>query len=101
MHHAGTAGAPVYAEELARLTRAKADAAELELAAQRGELVNRAEYQRASQAFDEALRQRLLALPTKLAVHVANQPPAKVCALIEREVHELLAEFARLPEVLR
>jgi len=83
-----------YAEALARRTAAQAALAEIDLGVTRGELVNRAEFERESQAFDMALRSRLLALPTKLAVHLANQPPAKVCALLEREVHELLAEFA-------
>jgi hypothetical protein len=89
---------PIYADELARLTRAKADAAEMELAIKRGELVNRAEFDRKSLAFDDLMKRRLEALPTKLAPVMANQPARKVFALREVEVHELLGEFARISE---
>jgi len=88
----------VYSAELARLTKEKADAAELENKVRRGELVNRREFERKSLAFDDLMKRRIEALPTKLTPSLANQPARQVFARLEVEVREMLTEFASIKD---
>jgi len=85
----------LYAVELARLTRAKADAAEMANHVTRGELVNREEFERASAEFDELLKRRISGVPTKLAPRLAGQTATQAYAILDTEMRELLAEFNR------
>lgn len=94
---AAEAGAPDYAAERARLLRAKADLAEMEAGGRRGELIPGAQVEAAWVAVLARLRQRLLALPDRLAPLCHEETTiAGARDQIRRAVREALDELAAM-----
>ncbi|WP_018264039.1 hypothetical protein [Methylobacterium sp. WSM2598] len=83
-----------YIAQRARLTKARADLAGLELAQLRGELVPADDIEAAWGAAVGAMRSRLLGLPAKTAPRaITLRSAAEVTALIRREMIDILAEL--------
>jgi phage terminase Nu1 subunit (DNA packaging protein) len=95
---AGDRGAPIYAEELARLTRAKADAAELENKIKRGLWVERAVIARQNLAIDTIIKKRFEGMGKKLTPLLTNQPARTIAAILEAEIREILSELSSTEE---
>ena len=94
------AGAPDYSAERARLLRARADLAEMEAGGRRGALIAAAEVEAAWTAILARLRQRLLALPDRLAPLCHEETTiAGARDQIRRAVREALGELATTPVV--
>ena len=89
-----------FAAERARLTRAKADLAEMELQRQQGQLLDRDEVV-AAVAYDLGIiRNRLLAIPPKLAAYLLNIAEPRVAdATVRKAIHEALEELAAEPAI--
>ena len=81
--------------ERSRLTKIKADAAEVEARKVAGELVPAADIQAAWLAVVGAVRSRLLAIPTRTAPRlVALKTAAEAQALLRKEINAALAALA-------
>lgn len=86
--------------ERARLTRAKADAAEADAKRRAGSLVPVDQIEAAWLAVAGAVKTRLLALPTKTAAQLAAiKTPAQCQALLQKEINAALAELSNSPKV--
>ena len=84
-----------FAAERARLTRARADVAEIELAHRRGDLLARQDVDAAVAGAFGRVRARLLVLPSKIGAEVAAVgEPAQAAEIIRGAVHDALAELA-------
>jgi phage terminase Nu1 subunit (DNA packaging protein) len=83
----------LYAEEV-RLTRARADKVELEIAEKAGTLVSGEEVVKIWAGYIHACRARLLSLPTKLAAELAGTPdPIAVEGILKIVIDEALEEL--------
>lgn len=91
-----------FAAERARLTRARASVAELELEQRRGELLARADVDAAMIGAFGRVRARLLTVPSRVAAEVAavGDPPG--CEVIVRAaIYDVLSDLAATtPEAL-
>lgn len=88
-------GVPDFNFERARMTRAKADQAELDLAEQQGLLIRTDTVRKAWAALLANFRARVLALPVKAAPLVAvAESTAEARDILERACHEALSELA-------
>ena len=86
--------------ERSRLTKIKADAAEVEARKLAGELVPAADIETAWLAVAGAVRSRLLAIPTRTAPRiVALKTPAEAQALLRKEINAALAAIAATPAI--
>ena len=86
-----------YQNERTRLTRHKADMAEIERRRVQGELVPLTDVNRAWATVVTALRMRLLSIPTKLAARMALARNAvEAQALITDAINECLEELSRV-----
>lgn len=90
-------------DEQARFAKVRADAAEMENAKRRGELI---EIEAAVDLLETtvmAVRSRILSIPTKAAPAVAGcKTPRQAQVVLEQQIHDALDELASLdPEVLR
>jgi len=86
--------------ERSRLTKIKADAAEVEARKVAGELVPAADIQAAWLAVVGAVRSRLLAIPTRTAPRlVALKTAAEAQALLRKEINAALAAIAATPAI--
>lgn len=94
------AGAPDYSAERARLLRARADLAEMEAGGRRGALIPAEAVEGSWIAILARLRQRLLALPDRLAPLCHEETTiAGTRDQIRRAVREALEELAATPVV--
>ncbi|MEO0957086.1 MAG: terminase small subunit [Pseudomonadota bacterium] len=84
---------PDLLEEKARLTRAQADKAEIQLAQTRGDLVKVDDVERAWSATLRDVRAGMLAVPSRVQQRLAHLTAHDVSE-IDREVREVLAEIA-------
>ena len=82
------------AGEDARLARARADKAEMELAEARGLLVPVDQFSDALNAAVQIMRTRVLAIPTKVAPRVGAKDIAAAEGVIRAEVFEALKELS-------
>ena len=83
-----------------RLTKIKADAAEVEARKVAGELVPAADIQAAWLAVAGAVRSRLLAIPTRTAPRlVALKTAGEAQALLRKEINAALAALAATPAI--
>ena len=86
--------------ERSRLTKIKADAAEVEARKLAGELVPAADIETAWLAVAGAVRSRLLAIPTRTAPRiVALKTPVEAQALLRKEINAALAAIAATPAI--
>ena len=86
--------------ERSRLTKIKADAAEVEARKLAGELVPAADIEAAWLAVAGTVRSRLLAIPTRTAPRiVALKTPAEAQALLRKEINAALAAIAATPAI--
>ena len=86
--------------ERSRLTKIKADAAEVEARKLAGELVPAADIDIAWLSVAGAVRSKLLLLPTKVAPRiVALKTPAEAQALLRKEINAALAAIAATPAI--
>ena len=86
--------------ERSRLTKIKADAAEVEARKLAGELVPAADIETAWLTVAGAVRSRLLAIPTRTAPRiVALKTPAEAQALLRKEINAALAAIAATPAI--
>ena len=86
--------------ERSRLTKIKADAAEVEARKLAGELVPAADIETAWLAVAGAVRSRLLVIPTRTAPRiVALKTPAEAQALLRKEINAALAAIAATPAI--
>lgn len=86
--------------ERTRLTKTRADAAEVEVRKLTGELVPVADIEAAWLSVAGAVRARLLLIPTKVAPRiVALKTPAEAQALLRKEINVALAAIAATPAV--
>ena len=86
--------------ERSRLTKIKADAAEVEARKLAGELVPAADIETAWLAVAGAVRSRLLAIPTRTAPRVIGlKTPAEAQALLRKEINAALAAIAATPAI--
>lgn len=84
--------------ERARLTRAKADAAERDGLKQAGELIAADQIEAAWLAVVGAVKTRLLSIPTKTAARLAGlKTPAEAQQLLQKEINGALSELSRPP----
>jgi phage terminase Nu1 subunit (DNA packaging protein) len=84
--------------ERARLTRAKADAAERDGLRQAGGLIAADQIEVAWLAVAGAVKTRLISIPTKTAARLASlKTPAEAQALLQKEIHGALAELSQTP----
>src|SRR4051812_6403090 len=89
-------GSDAFVQHRARLTKARADMAELEHAQMLGELVPAAQVEEAWAAIVAVMRTRLLALPTKLAPRlVALNHEAVIQDALRAEIADGLAELSQ------
>lgn len=86
-----------YTEERAKLTRAKAEAAEMETRLRKGELHETAEVEQALSTFATNLRSRALGLPAKLTPSLAQMGGDNVGIydLLDKSMRELLEETSK------
>jgi phage terminase Nu1 subunit (DNA packaging protein) len=77
-----------------RLTRARAEKAELEVQEMRGELVRIVDVTASWEALCAAMRARLLVLAPTVAPLVVSKPLAETQAVIQQHVYEALLELA-------
>ena len=95
-HASQGSGSSAYASQRARLTKAKADAAEMVARAQLGELVPAAEVRETWIALVSVMRTRMLAIPARVAARVMMQKTiVEVAALIRNEIYEALDALAK------
>jgi phage terminase Nu1 subunit (DNA packaging protein) len=86
--------------ERTRLTKTKADAAEVEVRKLAGELVPVADIEAAWLSVAGVVRARLLLIPSKAAPRiVALKTPAEAQALLRKEINAALAAIAATPAV--
>jgi phage terminase Nu1 subunit (DNA packaging protein) len=86
--------------ERSRLTKIKADAAEVEARKLAGELVPAADIEAAWLAVAGTVRTRLLLIPAKTAPRiVALKTPAEAQALLRKEINAALAAIAATPAI--
>ena len=86
--------------ERSRLTKIKADAAEVEARKLAGELVPAADIETAWLAVAGAVRSRLLAIPSRTAPRiVALKTPTEAQALLRKEINAALAAIAATPAI--
>lgn len=83
-----------FQEERARLTRARADVAEIELAQRRGELLRREDVDAAMIGAFSRVRARLLAIPSKAAPLVAMTDVNAADATLRKEINSALKELS-------
>lgn len=78
-----------------RLTRARADKVELEVAAKKGELIPLREVEREWVAMTLSFRNKMLAIPTAMATLLADMDkPAEIAATLKRVIDEALEELS-------
>lgn len=83
--------------ERARLTKAKADEAELKARARAGELVEISDVARAWDKIASVLRARMLTIPSKLAARLATtSKAADVQRALEREINDALSALSKV-----
>ena len=80
--------------ERARLTRARADVAEIELAQRRGELLARDDVDQAMFGAFSRVRARLLAIPSKAAPLVAMSDTNAAGVVLRKEINAALRELS-------
>ena len=86
--------------ERSRLTKIKADAAEVEARKLAGELVPAADIETAWLAVAGAVRSRLLAIPSRTAPRiVALKTPAEAQALLRKEINAALTAIVATPAI--
>ena len=86
--------------ERSRLTKIKADAAEVEARKLAGELVPAADIEAAWLAVAGTVRTRLLLIPAKTAPRiVALKTPAEAQALLRKEINAALTAIAAMPAI--
>ncbi|MBI5427668.1 MAG: hypothetical protein HZA02_05225 [Nitrospinae bacterium] len=91
----GNLGSPDYWEQKARHEKLKADLTEIELKAKRGELVPLDDVMDEIEKTFTALRQRILAVPTKAAPMVFGlKTLAEIKKVLDDEIHETLVELS-------
>lgn len=89
--------------ERARLVKAQADRAEIQVGELSARLIPAENLERVLEFFATSVRSRLLSMPRKLAVRISPENPRDVEARLEAEVHSILEELANddtLPEWL-
>jgi phage terminase Nu1 subunit (DNA packaging protein) len=87
--------APELTAERARLARAQADKAEMEVAALEGKLVPAESVEKVWTALTTSFRSRMVAMPGKLAHQLAAiQNPAEAEAFIRKSIYEALDELS-------
>ena len=86
----------IKADEDARLARARADKAEMELAEARGQLIPADQIADTWNAAVQIMRTRVLAIPTKAAPRVGSKDIATAEKVIRDEVVEALSELSRV-----
>ncbi len=87
--------APELTAERARLARAQADKAEMEVAALEGKLVPAESVEKIWTALATSFRSRMVAMPGKLAHQLAAiQNPAEAEAFIRKSIYEALDELS-------
>jgi phage terminase Nu1 subunit (DNA packaging protein) len=100
MTKAGDGATQSLVAERSRLTKIKADAAEVEARKLAGELVPAAEIETVWLAVAGTVRSRLLAIPTRAAPRlVALKTPAEAQALLRKEIDAALAATAATPAI--
>ncbi len=92
----GATAQAVKADEDARLAKARADLAEMELAEKRGELVPVDQIGDALNSAVQIMRTRVLAIPTKAAPRVGAKDVAAAEGVIRAEVVEALSELSKV-----
>ena len=85
--------------ERSRLTKIKADNAELEVRRLAGELVPAADIEAAWLAVAGIVRSRLLLIPSKTAARVALKTPGEAQALLRKELNAALTAIATTPAI--
>jgi phage terminase Nu1 subunit (DNA packaging protein) len=97
---AGAGATQSLVAERSRLTKIKADAAEVEARKLAGELVPAADIEAAWLAVAGTVRTRLLLIPAKTAPRiVALKTPAEAQALLRKEINAALAAIAATPAI--
>jgi phage terminase Nu1 subunit (DNA packaging protein) len=88
--------ADTFGAHRARLTKARADMMETQLAAMREALIPADQIEAAWQEYCEVVRSKILALPDKIAPRLATAPrqPAAVALILRHALFEVLAEIA-------
>ena len=95
-HASQGSGSTAYASQRARLTKAKADAAELEARSKLGELVPAVEVRETWVALVSVMRTRLLAIPARVAARVMMAKNiVEIAGLIRTEIYEALDALAK------
>jgi len=95
-HASQGSGSNAYASQRARLTKAKADAAEMLARAKLGELVPAAEVRETWVALVSVMRTRMLAIPARVASRVMMAKNiVEIAALIRNEIYEALDALAK------
>ena len=84
--------------EQTRLTKARADKIELELAEQRGELHRASAVMRVWADNVINAKTRLLAIPTKIAPELVGKSIQEVQVALKKEIHEALLELSEYDE---
>jgi phage terminase Nu1 subunit (DNA packaging protein) len=89
-------GADDFVSQRARLTKARADTMETEVAAMRDQLIPADQVDLAWQELCDVIRSKILALPDKIAPRLATAPrePAVVASLLRHALFEVLGEIA-------
>lgn len=82
-----------------RYRKAKAEAAELDLAERRGELLRREEVEAAFAARVTEVRNALAVLPRRIALQFGPDVRERLEDVLEREVNEICDGYARDPEI--
>lgn len=89
--------ANTYAEQRARLTRARADEEELKARQLAGELIPAAQLENAWGAVVDVMRLRLLAIPAKVAARIGMARNAvEAQQIIRAEIHDALTELTKV-----
>lgn len=87
-----------YARQHARLEKAKADMAEIELAEHEGSLLHAAEVEQAMASMILNCKSRLLSIPSKCSPRIIGQKSlAIVSDILRKEVYQALSELHEMP----
>jgi phage terminase Nu1 subunit (DNA packaging protein) len=89
-------GSTDYVTERARLTRARADVAEMDRGISRGELIPGDQIEAAWLEFAGIVRQRILTVPDKLAARLAAvRDPVQIARIVRTELTEALGDISK------
>jgi phage terminase Nu1 subunit (DNA packaging protein) len=91
--------ADTFGAQRARLTKARADTMEMEVAAMRDRLIPAEQLEPAWQELCDVVRTRILAVPDQIAPRLVSAPhePAAVAIILRHALFEALADIAGKP----